>query len=142
MEGGGGVEEGIPARLTVREGREFGCTVGAAFLLLGGWAWWRGHTITSGMSLAAGFLLLIAGLAVPSLLGPVRRAWMALAGAISRVTTPMFMGIVYYGLFTPVGLAMRIFGKDPLGRKKGPGSLWVPRNEGIGRRPQDMERQF
>ena len=45
-----------------------------------------------------------AGSLVPAQLGPVYRAWMALATAISKVTTPMFMGVIFFLVLTPAGL--------------------------------------
>ena len=38
----------------------------------------------------------LAALVVPTHLGPVQRAWMGLAHAISKVTTPIFMGVVFF----------------------------------------------
>ena len=35
----------------------------------------------------------------------------------SRVTTPVLLGLVYYMVFTPVGLARRLVGRNPLDHK-------------------------
>ena len=48
------------------------------------------------------------------MLGPVERAWMGLAHAISKVTTPIVMGVMYLLVLTPVGLLRRRFGGNPL----------------------------
>src|SRR3954454_6045583 len=96
MEGGGAMATGVPARLTAAEGRKFGLTVGLAFLALGSIAYWRGKHRTSTVFLVLGGLLVLAALVVPTALGPVERAWMALAHAISKVTTPIFMGVVFF----------------------------------------------
>ena len=123
------------------EGRRFGLTVGVAFAVLGGVAWWRGHPRLAAVLSGLGGVLILAGLVVPHLMGPVQRAWMGLAHAISRVTTPVFMGLVYFVVFAPVGLLMRALGRNPLGAPAGSdGSYWVTRSaagEGGG-----MERQF
>ena len=105
------MEGRIPARLTAHEGRRFAFPVGIAFLLLAAIAWWRSHTLPSQVLGGLGGLLIVAGALVPSHLGPVYRAWMGLAHAISKVTTPIFMGIVYYLVVTPIGLLRRIIGK-------------------------------
>jgi hypothetical protein len=81
-----------------------------------------------------------AGLAVPGRLGPVYRFWMALAHAISRVTTPIVLGIVYFLVIAPIGLAMRAFGRNPLVRPRVRDSYWVMRPPG--NRRSDLERQF
>ena len=85
----------VPARLTAAQGRKFGLTVGGAFLVFAGIAWWRGHPTTTMVLGSLGGGLALAGLVVPTMLGPVERAWMALAHAISKVTTPIVMGVMY-----------------------------------------------
>jgi hypothetical protein len=114
--------------------------VGAAFLVLAALLYfWRGQEIAGGVAGALGALLALAGLAVPGRLGPVHRAWMGLARVISKVTTPVFMGVVFFLVITPVGWVMRLFGKRPLAHKERDGSLWAARGAG-GR--SDLERQF
>ena len=97
--------ERVPARLTAAEGRKFGLTVGIAFLAFGSIAMWRGKQRTSMVLLSLGGVLVVAALIVPTLLGPVEKAsrW-SLAHAISeKVTTPIFMGVVYFLVITPIG---------------------------------------
>ena len=133
--------EAIPARLSRREARQFGLLVGAAFLVLGAVAWWRGRTTTALSFAGVGATLLIFGLVLPDLLGPVRRAWMGMAGMISRVTTPIFLGLVYFGLFTTVGMIRRLAGHNALKPRLVNDSYWVARDT-PGNRPEDMDHQF
>ena len=134
--------ERVPARLTPAEGRKFGLTVGIAFSVLAAISWWRGHAIPPMVLGGLGAVLVFAGLVLPAHLGPVQKAWMALAHAISKVTTPIFMGIVYFGVMTPTGLVMRALGKNPLKRTEdSDGGFWISRPEGA-RRSHSMERQF
>ena len=57
------------------------------------------------------------GLAAPMTLRPVYRAWMRFALLLSRVTTPLVLGIVYFLVLTPAALIMRLMGKDPMARR-------------------------
>jgi len=57
------------------------------------------------------------GLVAPDSLRPVYRGWMKFGLLLSRVTTPIIMGLVFYLVVTPFGLVRRIFGKDPMARK-------------------------
>ena len=141
MEGDGRLEKGIPARLSPAEGRKFGWLVGAAFLALGGVSWWRGHDRMATVMGAVGGLLGAGGLLFPGQLGPVYRAWMGLAKAISKVTTPLVLGILYYLVLTPSGLIRRILTKNPLVHPVNSGGFWVTREAGH-RQRRDMERQF
>ena len=120
------------------EGRKFAWTLGAAFLLLAALAWWRGHFSLFGILGSVALVFGLSGLAIPQYLGPVQRAWMAMALAISRVTTPVFMTIVYAFVITPAGLIMRLAGKRPLRHDQGDGGFWVRR----ARTDSDLERQF
>ncbi len=133
--------EAISTRLTAKEGRKFGLTVGVAFLALSALTAWRGHEYASWTTGVLGGLLILSGLALPTRLGPVRDFWMKLAQQISKVTTPIFMAIVYFVVFTPFGLVMRLFGRHPLKRPQENESFWMSRPTAT-RRRNDMERQF
>lgn len=132
---------GISARLTSSQGRRFGLTVGGAFLVLAAVAWWRGHPMLVNILAGVGGLLVLAGLIVPTRLGPVERAWMALAHAISKVTTPIVMGVMYLLVLTPVGWLRRTLGGNPLVHQAEAESYWHKRPEGH-RRSGDLRRQF
>lgn len=135
------MEEGIPARLSASEGRNFGLVVGGAFLFSGMYSWWRGHPLMAAMFGSLGGFLVAAGLITPSRLGPVRQAWMKFGHAISKVTTPVLMGTIYFGIITPAGLLMRLIGKNPLERNESDGGFWVQRSTREGR-SQGMEKRY
>jgi Saxitoxin biosynthesis operon protein SxtJ len=133
---------GIPARLSAAEGRKFGFTVGGAFLVLALLLWWRGKAFPVRMVFASlGALLGLAALVAPTALGPVNKAWMGLAHLISKVTTPIFLGIVYYLVLTPIGLLRRATGHHSMVHQAGPTGYWLAREVEL-RSRVDMERQF
>jgi hypothetical protein len=121
-----------------RELRSFGLTVGGAFAVFGSLAWlWRGHATIGQSLLTVGALLAVLGVAAPASLVQVERAWMGLAHAISKVTTPVFMAVVYFVVFVPAGLIRRTFGARVLEEAHGQPSAWLPV-----RQSRSMERQF
>jgi hypothetical protein len=130
---------GAPASLSVREGRKFGFTVGFAFLGLGGLAWWRGRGPVAEVFWVAAGLLLLAALLVPARLRPVERAWMGWARLISRVTTPILLGLMYFVVITPTAIVLRALGRNPLASRRERDSLWVARDAA---RRSDLRRQF
>ena len=93
----------IPARLSPAEGRKFALTVGAAFVALAGFTWWRGHQKVATVAGALGAAFIVAGLLAPGQLGLVYRGWMAFGLALSKITTPIFMGVVYFLVISPIG---------------------------------------
>ena len=133
--------EELSARLSPREGRKFAFTVGAAFAVFAFLSWVRGHStlwwILGGFALA----LFLAGLIVPGRLTTVRRTWMRVAVAISRVTTPIFMGLVFFCAITPLGLVKRLVGRNTLIHKSGADGYWTRRDPDAGRE-SSLEHQF
>jgi hypothetical protein len=127
------------ARLSPREGRSFAWTLAGAFGALAALLWWRGRLTAAGVLGGVAAAFLVAGVAVPGRLGPVRAAWMGMAHAISRVTTPVFMSAVYFLVITPTALLRRLFGGNPLRRRGGGESGWVDRRDAP---PTDLTRQF
>ncbi|HVP58740.1 MAG TPA: SxtJ family membrane protein [bacterium] len=125
-----------------KELRKFGITVGIAFAVLGGLLLWRGR---GGYPYCFGFgaLLVLLGLAVPSALKPIHKAWMCLAVVLGWFMTRVILGILFYIGFTPIGLVARLFGRGFL-RPPGHGTgdtYWVHRPPGEAD-PKRYEQQF
>lgn len=64
-----------------------------------------------------GALFVVLGLIAPMTLKAVYRVWMKFGLMMSAIMTPLIMGIVFYLVFTPVGIVMKILGKDSMSRK-------------------------
>jgi hypothetical protein len=133
------MEGRIPARLTAAQGRRFGLTLGIAFVALGALLVWRDREIAAAVAGSIGTVLVIAGLIIPTRLGPIERGWMAFAHAISKVTTPIFMALVYYVTIVPMGVFMRMSRRNPLSRSATDDSFWVVHES---RSVDQMNRQF
>lgn len=122
--------------LTRREGAIFALTLAAGFAVVGAVAAVRDHPrialITGTLAGAA----LLAGALVPTRLGVLRAAWMRVGTAIGVVTTPIVLGVVYFAVITPLGIAKRLFRMTP----RRPQSYWVAR--GSPRDPASLHRQF
>jgi saxitoxin biosynthesis operon SxtJ-like protein len=64
-----------------------------------------------------GGLLVIWGIVAPMSLKGIYAVWMKFGIMMSKVMTPLIMGIVFYLVFAPIGFVMRILGKDSMARK-------------------------
>ena len=127
-----------PSRLSPTEGRRFAFTLAAAFAALAAHRWWRERRTAAAVLGAVAAAFALAGVLLPGRLGSVYRAWMGFAHAISRVTTPIFMGVVYFLVITSIGAVRRTIGGNPL-RTHQAGSGWVDRQKA----PRgDLTRQF
>ncbi len=128
MEGDRGLAKRISARLSRGELRQFGFTLAVPFALLAAVSAWRGHTLApavlAGLAAALGLLALLA----PPLLGPVYKGWMGMAHGLGWFNTRLLLGVVYFVMVTPIGLVMRLTGRDPLDRRlRDRESYWIPR---------------
>lgn len=113
---------------TIRLERQFGYLVGAVFLAVGLLTGWRGHWpfAVSAAAALVGALLMVLGWLAPAMLAGTRRRWMAMAEVLSVISTRIILAFVFFGIITPLGMAMRLFGWDPLAGKLGPRhSHWV-----------------
>lgn len=143
MEGDRRLAGRVPAGLDKKStGRRFGLSVGTAFLVLTAILLWRDHRTAMFVTATLALVLVLGGMVVPALLYPVERGWMAMAHAISRVTTPIFLGIVYFLVVTPIGVVMRLFGRNPLVHQESrEGTYWITTSESASKRG-GMTRQF
>jgi hypothetical protein len=113
---------------TLPSNRKFGFLFVVVFGLLAGFSWWRGGAAwpyLTGLSVA----FLLAALAVPGVLTPLNRAWMAFALLLHKVTSPIILGVMFFGLFAPVAVVMRLRKRDQMKLRldRGAGSYWNPR---------------
>jgi hypothetical protein len=102
--------------VTKRTLRQFGLMVGGVFLLIGLWPFvWRQEAVRI-WAVVPGSLLAIAGLVVPSLLKQVYQGWMWVGHVMGWVNTRIILGVLFYGVVTPMGLVMKLTGRDPMRR--------------------------
>jgi len=129
---------------TPRELRNFGFLVGGIFLVLGAWFGYSGRHSWE-LVTALGALLVFFGAVFPRVLAPVYKAWMALGAVLGWVMTRLLLSILFFAVFTPIGLLMRMFGKRFLDLrfkpKKSAKTYWRYRKTKRSTREQ-LERQF
>jgi saxitoxin biosynthesis operon SxtJ-like protein len=111
-----------------RTEREFGLIVGGVFVALGSWWIYRGKFVNAAyILLTLGAVLIVFGLIWPRALVLPNKAWMLLAEGLSFVMTRVILGLVFYLVVTPIGIAKRLRGWDPLDRRSGSReSYWKP----------------
>ncbi len=122
--------------------RKFGLTFGIVLGVWGGLFLWRGRDYCFCFFILSAMFLFL-GLAIPVLLKPIYRGWMALTSFVGRLTAQITLGGVFYLAFTPIGLLARLFGKDFLNLKfdREQESYWIDKKE-IESGKNKYERQF
>lgn len=110
--------------------KSFGLTFACVFGLLSALQFYRhGIAVWPAVTLAAALGFLAAAFAAPAVLRPLNLVWLKFGMLLHRVVNPFVMGLLFFGVFTPMGLIMRLFGADllRLRTKAGATSHWILR---------------
>lgn len=126
-----------------KELRTFGLSLGVVCLIWAGVLYWRGHMGPVRWLVGASPVLMLLALAAPAALRPLHFIWMPIAKGIAKALTWVLLTLTYYLVFTPFGVIMRLFGKDPLERKMDPkrSSYWIRRQDSSFD-PDRMSKQY
>ena len=87
--------------------RKFAALMAGATLVFGTVAAFRGRQTAALIFFGIGAIFLILGAAAPSALGGVHRGWMTLARGLAWVNTRILLGLVFYGVLTPLRVITR-----------------------------------
>jgi hypothetical protein len=108
--------------------RSFGFTFTGIFVIAGTYGFWQsGSTLRWLLVLAA--LTALVTMTREAWLTPLNRGWMKFGELLGRVVSPVVLGIIFFGVFTPVALVMRVLGRDALARSWNPAArtYWLKR---------------
>jgi len=121
--------------------RSFGLIVGGVFSLLGVWPALVHGLPNRAWALGLGVLLIAPALIYPAVLKGPYRAWMAAGRLLGWINSRVILSIFFYVILTPVGVVLRLLGKDPMRRRYDPaaGSYRQAREPRPG---SHMRRQF
>lgn len=130
------------AVVDARELRKFGYVMAGFFALVFGlfvpW-WWSLKWAYWPWSIAVVFLAL--ALLKPLALGIFYKCWMRLGRVLEWVNVRIVLGGVFFLVFMPLGIIMRLLGKDTL-QKNWDKQVATYRVNKVSRKNNHMERQF
>jgi hypothetical protein len=109
--------------------RNFGWFFAAIFSAVTAYAYWRGWSTVSLVTLIAAILFAVATVLSPQLLAPLNRLWYGFGMLLGKIVNPIVLGLIFFVLITPVSLVTRLFGRDELKMKKrNVESYWTDRS--------------
>ena len=130
--------QGLP---TLASDRSFGLLFGGIFLVLGSI---RHFPDLFGAYLWYLLAVMLLGISFfkPHLLAPFKKCWLKLGEVLHRIMNPLLLGILFFGLLTPMAIMARIRGRDLLRIKYNSSlkSYWIIRNSD--KNNTDLKNQF
>ena len=94
--------------------RKFGFFFTAVFLLVGAYLINKGIESYSYLSFGVATLFFLVTLVKADLLLPLNKLWMFLGLLLGMIVSPIVLGIIFFGLFTPISFIMKLFRRDEL----------------------------
>ncbi len=123
--------------------RSFGFVFCGFFVIIGLLPLLFGSLNIRWWSLGLALVFAVLALAAPSVLHPLNRLWLAFGRLLHKVVSPVMMGFLFYVTVAPMGIVMRLLGKDPLRLNfdRSASSYWIVRRP-PGPPPETMRDQF
>ena len=122
--------------------RNFGIIVGIILLIISGFLFWK-EKESFQIFLAIGIILFLIAISIPAVLKPIYWIWMIFAIILGWFMTRLILSLLFYIVFTSIGLTLRLFGKQFLELRwdKSKESYWNFRtNEHL--QKENYEKQF
>ena len=99
--------------------KKFGLLFFGIFLAMALYAYSKNEaTLTVGLLLLLSSAFLISSFFYQALLTPLNKAWFILGLALGKIVSPIVLGIIFFGLITPIALIARLLGRDELKLKR------------------------
>ena len=118
------------SQIKISTNRSFGMVFFAFFLIVGLWPLINNETIRV-WSIVISLIFLLLGLLNSKLLTPLNKIWFKFGIFLGSIIAPIAMGFVFFIVITPIGIFMRLLGKDILKKKynKKEKSYWIYRDK-------------
>lgn len=121
--------------------RKFGFFFTFVFVLAAAYFCCSAYESWAYVFVAAALIFLLITLIKSDALLPLNKIWMRFGLLIGMIVGPIVLGIIFFGLFTPISIIMRLSGRDELGlqffHKE---SYWISRGEPI--KSDSFKNQF
>lgn len=123
--------------------KKFGTGLTVLLCLIGGWQLHKGHINACTWFLGSAGLVLALAFFTPIVLKPLFKVLTTVGHAVGWVNTRILLGIIFYGIFTPIGILSRLIRKDLLDKRlnKDAKSYWNKKDKDVFAKEQ-YERQF
>ena len=124
--------------IKISSNKSFGIVFAIVFFLIALWPIIKSNDIRI-WSLILSVIFLILGLMNSSILTPLNKIWFKFGIFLGNIIAPIVMGIIFFFVVTPIGLIMRLLGRDLIKLKKNnENSYWIEKKDA----ESSMRKQF
>ena len=110
--------------------KKFGFTFAIIFFCIAFYIYIHDYYVFAILALTVGILFFIISLIKDDALLPLNKLWMSFGFILGKIISPIVLGIIFFGIFTPISIIMRLFGRDELKIKiKNSNTKWIIRND-------------
>mgnify|MGYP001475359285 CR=1 FL=1 len=109
--------------------KKFGLFFGAVFGVLAGYFFVYGDELFSRLFALIALCFLLISFAAPIILTPMNKLWMGLGSLLGRIVSPIILGVIFFGIFSPVAFISKIFSRDELKLRKANSETYWSLNE-------------
>ena len=103
--------------LTLPSNKKFGLFFSAVFFLLGALLYEKSLTFSAFSFYALSVCFFLISFIKPHLFIPLNKFWMSFGKFLGVIISPIVLGLIFFGIVTPMSIAMRIFKRDELDLK-------------------------
>ena len=127
------------SKIKISSNRNFGLVFFIVFLIVSIWPLTYDEPVRIWFAIISSIFLIL-GLMNSKLLTPLNKLWFKFGMILGAIVSPVVMGVVFFLVVTPIGLIMKIMGKDILNKKydKKKKTYWISRYKNMG----SMKKQF
>ena len=119
---------------------KFGYFFSFVFAIVGGYFYFHSSISWSYLFITCSTIFVTISILNPDALLPLNKLWMRFGLLLGMIVSPIVLGLIFFGLFTPIAFIMRISGRDELRLKLENTSHWIKR--GKDEQPETFKHQF
>ena len=121
--------------------RKFGFFFTFVFALVAAYFYYSANVSWAYVFIATASIFLLITLIKSDALLPVNKLWMRFGLLLGTIVSPIILGVIFFGLFTPIAILMRLSGRDELRLNYAQkASHWISRGEPI--KSESFKQQF
>jgi hypothetical protein len=102
------------SQLQLPTDKKFGYFFSLIFIALSSYFFLKNSNLLSYIFLSLAIIFLIFAIFKSEALHPLNILWMRLGLLIGKIISPLVLGFIFFGIFTPISIFMKIIGRDEL----------------------------